>query len=140
MLKVRRPGLLTTVQDRGRIGGYHLGMPPSGVMDAYAYEVGAMLVGNEHGEACLECTYLGPEIEFTAPPSEVIASLKSSPLPSTARDPSRRMFAIASLVPFEPAIPLVNVSSASSTSSKSTGVLVCGSGITAPSFMRGPEW
>jgi biotin-dependent carboxylase-like uncharacterized protein len=67
MLKVRRPGLLTTVQDRGRIGGYHLGMPPSGAMDAYAYEVGAMLVGNSGGEACLECTYLGPEIEFTEP-------------------------------------------------------------------------
>ncbi|MBO0849630.1 MAG: biotin-dependent carboxyltransferase [Pseudonocardia sp.] len=67
MLKVRRPGLLTTVQDRGRIGGYHLGMPPSGAMDSYAYEVGAMLVGNSGGEACLECTYLGPEIEFTEP-------------------------------------------------------------------------
>jgi biotin-dependent carboxylase-like uncharacterized protein len=66
-LNVLRPGLLTTVQDRGRIGGYHLGMPPSGAMDRYAYEVGALLVGNTEGEACLECTYLGPEIEFTEP-------------------------------------------------------------------------
>ncbi|WP_028937968.1 biotin-dependent carboxyltransferase family protein [Pseudonocardia spinosispora] len=66
-LNVLRPGLMTTVQDGGRIGHYHLGMPPSGAMDRYAYRVGAMLVGNADGEACLECTYFGPEIEFTEP-------------------------------------------------------------------------
>ncbi|GAA5146330.1 biotin-dependent carboxyltransferase family protein [Pseudonocardia eucalypti] len=66
-IEVRKPGLFSTVQDRGRIGGYHLGMPPSGVMDRYAYEVGAMLVGNAGGEAGLECTYLGPELVFTEP-------------------------------------------------------------------------
>jgi biotin-dependent carboxylase-like uncharacterized protein len=66
-IEVRRPGLLSTVQDRGRIGGYHLGMPPAGAMDRYAYEVGALLVGNSAGEAGLECTYLGPELEFTEP-------------------------------------------------------------------------
>jgi allophanate hydrolase subunit 2 len=35
MIKVLKPGLQTTVQDRGRIGYYEIGMPPSGAMDQY---------------------------------------------------------------------------------------------------------
>jgi len=66
-LEIRRPGLMTTVQDAGRSGGYHLGMPPSGAMDLFSYEVANLLVGNTDGQAALECTYLGPEIEFTEP-------------------------------------------------------------------------
>jgi biotin-dependent carboxylase-like uncharacterized protein len=58
---------MTTVQDAGRIGGYHLGMPPSGALDRHAYRVGNLLVGNPDGAASLECTYFGPEVEFTAP-------------------------------------------------------------------------
>lgn len=65
--EIRRPGLFTTVQDAGRTGGYHLGMPPSGAMDLYSYHVANLLVGNMADEAALECTYLGPEIEFTQP-------------------------------------------------------------------------
>lgn len=64
-LRIHKPGLMTTVQDSGRIGGYHLGMPPAGAMDRYAYQVGNMLVGNPEGLAGLECTYFGPEVEFT---------------------------------------------------------------------------
>jgi biotin-dependent carboxylase-like uncharacterized protein len=77
---------MTTIQDRGRVGDYHLGMPPSGAMDRYAYQVGAMLVGNSSGEACLECTYFGPEIEFTEPAliaitgAELPAKLNGAPV------------------------------------------------------------
>jgi biotin-dependent carboxylase-like uncharacterized protein len=62
---VRQPGLLTTVQDTGRFGEYALGMPPSGAMDVFSYQVGNYLVGNEEGTAGLEITYFGPELEFT---------------------------------------------------------------------------
>jgi biotin-dependent carboxylase-like uncharacterized protein len=62
---VRQPGLLTTVQDTGRFGEYALGMPPSGAMDVFSYQVGNYLVGNEEGAAGLEITYFGPELEFT---------------------------------------------------------------------------
>ena len=70
-IRVRQPGLLTTVQDTGRFGEYALGMPPSGAMDVFSFQVGNYLVGNEDGAAGLEMTYLGPELEFTQ--SAVIA-------------------------------------------------------------------
>lgn len=65
-LRVHAPGLLTTVQDEGRIGVYAVGMPPAGAMDKFAYRVGNALVGNPAGLAALEITYLGPELELTA--------------------------------------------------------------------------
>ena len=64
-IRVKSPGLLTTVQDSGRFGEYDIGMPPSGAMDVFSYEVGNYLVGNEEGTAGLEITYFGPELEFT---------------------------------------------------------------------------
>ncbi len=63
MLKVLRPGLLTTVQDAGRFGWYHIGMPPSGAMDQFSYRAGNLLVGNHENAAALETTFLGPELE-----------------------------------------------------------------------------
>ncbi|GAA4879392.1 biotin-dependent carboxyltransferase family protein [Saccharopolyspora cebuensis] len=62
---VRKGGLSTTVQDAGRDGQYAIGMPPSGAMDQFSYEVANLLVGNDAGAAVLEATYLGPELEFT---------------------------------------------------------------------------
>lgn len=66
MLKILRPGLLTTVQDGGRFGWYHIGMPPSGAMDQFSFSAGNLLVGNEDDSAALETTFLGPEIEADA--------------------------------------------------------------------------
>lgn len=64
MIKVIKPGLQTTVQDKGRIGYYEIGMPPSGAMDQYSYTVANLLVGNSPHSAALEITYLGPELFF----------------------------------------------------------------------------
>jgi len=64
MIKVRKPGIETTVQDEGRIGYYSIGMPPSGAMDKYSYQIANMLVGNVRNAAVLEATYMGPELEF----------------------------------------------------------------------------
>ena len=60
MLKVLRPGLLTTIQDAGRFGWYHIGMPPSGAMDQFSFRAGNLLAGNDEGAAALETTFLGP--------------------------------------------------------------------------------
>ncbi len=65
MIKVLKPGLATSVQDLGREGYYHLGIPPSGALDQYALSAANCLVGNPAGAAALECTLLGPELEFT---------------------------------------------------------------------------
>ncbi len=64
-IRVLQPGLLTTVQDTGRFGEYDIGMPPSGAMDVFSYQVANYLVGNEEGAAGLEITYFGPQLEFT---------------------------------------------------------------------------
>ena len=63
-LRIAKPGLLTTVQDTGRWGLQHLGVVPCGAMDRVALALANALVGNRPGEAALEITLLGPQIEF----------------------------------------------------------------------------
>lgn len=62
--KVISPGLLTTVQDLGRPGYFHLGIPLSGAMDRYALRAANLLVGNDEGAAGLEAVFMGPQLEF----------------------------------------------------------------------------
>ena len=64
-IRVSAPGLATSVQDLGRPGYYHLGIPISGGMDQYALRVANLLVGNDEGSAVLEAVFMGPELEFT---------------------------------------------------------------------------
>ena len=65
-IDVIAPGLSTTVQDLGRPGYYHLGIPISGGMDRFALRAANMLVGNDEGAAVLEAVFMGPELAFTA--------------------------------------------------------------------------
>ena len=60
VLQVRHPGILTTVQDRGRYGYQRYGVPVSGAMDQLALRAANLLVGNDQGAACLEMTVIGP--------------------------------------------------------------------------------
>ncbi|HPD96911.1 MAG TPA: biotin-dependent carboxyltransferase family protein [Synergistales bacterium] len=64
MITIESPGLLTTVQDRGRWGYQAFGMPVSGVMDIYSLMAGNAVVCNEPGAAALEITLLGPSVRF----------------------------------------------------------------------------
>jgi biotin-dependent carboxylase-like uncharacterized protein len=64
-IKILRAGFFTTVQDIGRRGYQKFGMPVAGVMDNFSYRVANFLVGNNDGEAVLEATFLGPELEFS---------------------------------------------------------------------------
>ncbi len=65
-LKIKNPGLATSIQDLGRPGYFHLGIPMGGAMDRFALRCANMLVGNPEDAACLEAVFMGPEIEFTA--------------------------------------------------------------------------
>jgi len=65
-IEVMKPGLSTTVQDLGRPGYYHLGIPLSGAMDRAALRAANLLVGNDEGAAALEAVFLGPELRFNA--------------------------------------------------------------------------
>ncbi|HET9517443.1 MAG TPA: biotin-dependent carboxyltransferase family protein [Actinoplanes sp.] len=64
MITVVRPGPLTTVQDRGRPGWAHLGVPRSGALDAPALARANRLVGNPDATAGLETTLLGCALRF----------------------------------------------------------------------------
>lgn len=58
-------GIATTIQDLGRPGYFHLGIPMGGAMDRLALRAANLLVGNDEGAACLETVFVGPELEFT---------------------------------------------------------------------------
>ena len=77
-IKVIHPGLATTIQDLGRPGYYHLGIPISGAMDRLALRAANLLVGNDEGAACLEAVFMGPQIEFT---SDALVAITGAELP-----------------------------------------------------------
>ncbi|WP_230329845.1 5-oxoprolinase/urea amidolyase family protein [Nocardia aurantiaca] len=55
----------TTVQDwPGRVGYWHVGVPPSGPMDDLSFRLGNRALGNPEGAAGLECTLGGPALRF----------------------------------------------------------------------------
>lgn len=64
MIRIEEGGIASTVQDLGRTGHYHIGMPPSGAMDEYAHTVANSLVGNEPDAATIEMTYQGVTATF----------------------------------------------------------------------------
>src|SRR4051812_8495493 len=59
VLEVLDGGVLTTVQDLGRPGWAHLGVPRSGALDEPALRLANRLVGNEESAAGLETTLDG---------------------------------------------------------------------------------
>lgn len=64
MIEVIKPGLLTTVQDKGRWGYQCYGVAVAGAMDAFALASANRLVGNPEGAAGLEMTLLGPTLRL----------------------------------------------------------------------------
>jgi len=63
---VLAPGLWTTVQDQGRPGFQHLGIPVGGALDPISLRAANRLVGNAPGAAALEVAYLGPTLAVEA--------------------------------------------------------------------------
>ncbi|MEV5748601.1 biotin-dependent carboxyltransferase family protein [Actinoallomurus sp. NPDC052308] len=66
-IEVLRPGPLCTVQDLGRPGYAHLGVPRSGAADAAGLRLANRLVGNPEDAAGLELTFGGAALRFDAP-------------------------------------------------------------------------
>jgi biotin-dependent carboxylase-like uncharacterized protein len=64
VLHVVKPGLLTTIQDRGRWGYQSYGVPVAGPMDQISHRIANAIVGNHAAAATLEITLIGPELEF----------------------------------------------------------------------------
>ena len=79
-LKINKPGLSTTIQDLGRPGYFHLGIPIGGAMDRLALRAANMLVGNPEDAAGLEAVFMGPEIEFT---EDAVVAVTGANMPIT---------------------------------------------------------
>ena len=62
---IKKPGICTTVQDRGRIGYMGSGFAPSGVMDHRAMTIANLLVENSPDDCVLEFVLTGPIMRFT---------------------------------------------------------------------------
>jgi len=94
-IEVRKPGLSTTVQDGGRSGYYHLGIPPSGALDQYSLACANALVGNPDDAAVLEIVYMGPELAFTGPATVAVAGATIAPKVNGDERPVWESFEVA---------------------------------------------
>lgn len=65
-ITVLNPGVLTTVQDKGRVGYQQFGVPAAGAVDPRSVAVANIILGNPEDEAVLECTMMGPQLRFDA--------------------------------------------------------------------------
>ena len=63
-IEVLKPGLWSSIQDRGRRGYANYGVPASGAMDAYAAGFANSVVGNSLDKAVMEITIQGPKLLF----------------------------------------------------------------------------
>jgi KipI family sensor histidine kinase inhibitor len=80
VIEVIRPGLLATVQDLGRPGYGHLGVPRSGAADAASLRLANRLVGNPDGAAGIELTLGRAVLSF---PAGALAAVTGAPVPLT---------------------------------------------------------
>ncbi|EAR01513.1 biotin-dependent carboxyltransferase family protein [Maribacter sp. HTCC2170] len=64
MLKVLKSGFYTTLQDMGRFGYRHKGVPVSGVMDVSVVKNANRLLENDTNASVLEITMTGPTLQF----------------------------------------------------------------------------
>lgn len=74
-LRIVDAGMLTTVQDLGRVGHQRDGVPASGAMDPFALRVANLLVGNDENDAALEMTMVGATVAFD---EEVLVALSGA--------------------------------------------------------------
>ncbi|AJD48847.1 urea carboxylase [Isoalcanivorax pacificus W11-5] len=87
-IEVLEAGTQSTVQDwPGRVGYWHIGVPPSGPFDDMALRLGNALLGNAPGAPGLEMTMTGATLKFRQAASIVLAGadmqamLDGAPLP-----------------------------------------------------------
>lgn len=63
---IRKPGILSTIQDNGRHGYSRFGVNPGGAMDPNALRTVNILLGNDENAAVIEMHFPAAEIEFAA--------------------------------------------------------------------------
>ena len=72
MIEIIDAGFYSSIQDQGRMGYRHLGVPVSGAMDQKAFDLAHQLLGKTLDFSCIECTLIGPILRFHEPCSLVL--------------------------------------------------------------------
>lgn len=93
-IDVIKPGLATSVQDAGRPGYYHVGIPLSGALDQFAFHLANRLVGNDEHAAALEAALLGPELVFRRPAIVAVTGGEATPRVNGQAAPRNESFAV----------------------------------------------
>jgi urea carboxylase len=93
--EVLEAGTQTTVQDYpGRLGYWHVGVPPSGPMDALAFRIANRLAGNAEDAAALEMTTTGARVRFDADTTIALTGADMGATVDGAPAPRWRAFAV----------------------------------------------
>ncbi|WP_087000683.1 urea carboxylase [Rhizobium sullae] len=81
VIEVLSPGAQSSLQELpGRLGLWHVGVPPSGPMDERSFRHANRLVGNDDTTAALELTVSGPTLRFY---TDVVIALGGAHMPMT---------------------------------------------------------
>jgi biotin-dependent carboxylase-like uncharacterized protein len=84
VITVHEGGVLTTVQDvPGRVGYWHVGVPPNGPMDDLSHRLVNRILGNAEPAAALELTGVGPVLRFD---DSATFAVGGAPMPVTVDD------------------------------------------------------
>jgi KipI family sensor histidine kinase inhibitor len=78
LIQILQPGPLTTIQDLGRAGLAHLGVPRSGAADQRSLRLANRLAGNDESAACLEITLGRLALRFD---TDAVVALAGAPAP-----------------------------------------------------------
>ncbi|MTE00279.1 5-oxoprolinase/urea amidolyase family protein [Paracoccus sp. YIM 132242] len=94
-IEVLSPGAQSSLQELpGRIGLWHVGVPPSGPMDAASFRNANRLVGNHPDTAALELTVNGPTLRFLSPATVALAGARMVMTLGDARLPHGQAVAV----------------------------------------------
>lgn len=81
VIEVVQAGTLSSIQDYpGRTGYWDIGVPPSGPMDDYAFQLANRIVGNDAKAAGFEFTLVGPTLKFHADATIALAGASCTAL------------------------------------------------------------
>ena len=78
-IEIISSGLQTTVQDLGRAGWRHMGVPESGGADKFSLKLANFILGKPFNSSVLECTLTGPTLKFSAPYSVTVTGADMNP-------------------------------------------------------------
>ncbi len=78
-IEIISSGLQTTIQDLGRVGWRHMGVPESGGADKFSLKLANFILGKPLNSPVLECTLTGPILKFSKSYSIAVTGADMNP-------------------------------------------------------------